>query len=403
VHILSQQHYEECSRSVQLVRICLAHGESGLEPTLIIKSTSLALKYLIRLGQIELKIARLKNGAIVYFLTIQDDPVHPLTLWSLVETPNELKALADASLGRGCWVHVFNEAIVNVSSAQVAFDCVGPEHGAVTAPALASADSEHLREEVELLLDDVYRGLRPATILRTTTNTDWRTIQSTYITNDLSTATLSIMNCSEGDQQEVLAVWLVDWLVPKGVTRSPQVKDTKGSRELCDVFLSYEHGSFLIESKTLSILDRTEIPDRERLRKTTLKSLTKACSQLRGAWRRVQTGSQIVTLNGDQVSADTKQPAHAIVLVPDLSLLAEVQEAGGTFVARFGQDCQAMLHILDPAHLIELARNARYLSEHSRESTPLMAFDALLVGRWKKALTLSTAHFNFGIRIDTEN
>jgi len=94
LHFPSDRYYQELASSGQLVRFALAEGSDGLEPTLLIKSTSLTLKYLIRGAPFRLILAGLAPGGyFLYAVRIEDDHQFPFALWSFVESSEELEAI----------------------------------------------------------------------------------------------------------------------------------------------------------------------------------------------------------------------------------------------------------------------------------------------------------------------
>jgi hypothetical protein len=227
----------------------------------------------------------------------------------------------------------------------------------------------------------------------------WSEETSFYITNRLSRSSLSILSGNEGDEQEELAVWLTDWLSPSGATRRPQVHEGKGIRELCDVLLTHPYGCCLIESRTLAVLNRAELPDRSKLTRNVAKSVEKAVDQLRGAFRNIVAGCRVTAQEGVDIPVERDHPGHAIVLVPDLSLLSGSADTGQALISKFAAESDMCLHILDPGELLRTAQAADSLSRKGQRTSPIMAFDFVLLQRWKKALELETADFRFDVRV----
>jgi hypothetical protein len=164
-----------------------------------------------------------------------------------------------------------------------------------------------------------------------------------------------------------------------------------GVRELTDVLFSYAGGTFLIESKTLSVLDRSELPNRAKLKESVLKNISKALSQLPGACRNVRRGLKITNPKREEVQVERTLPIHCVVLVPDLSLLDESDGLGGDFLEKFLNENGAYLHFLDPAALLRSVQHAHMLSKNSEMGMPpIMTFDAALMIRWKEAVKHAT-------------
>jgi hypothetical protein len=209
-----------------------------------------------------------------------------------------------------------------------------------------------------------------------------------------------LINGDEGSQQENLAVWLTDSLSIRGATLSPQIHELSGIRELTDVLFSYSGGTFLIESKTLSVLERSELPNRAKLKKNVLKNISKALSQLPGACRNIKRGLKITNQNGEEIQVERTLPIHCVVLVPDLSLLDESDGLGGEFLNKFLAENDAYLHLLDPAALLRSVQHAHILADNSESGMPLiMTFDTALMIHWNEAVKYATPDIDLLFRI----
>jgi hypothetical protein len=228
----------------------------------------------------------------------------------------------------------------------------------------------------------------------------WQPIRNYYITNQLQHSVLDLVNGDEGDQQETLALWLTDALSITGAIQKPQVHEASGARELTDVLFSYLGGCFLIESKTLCVLDRSELPDRAKLKKNVLKNIRKALSQLPGACRNIKRGLRITNPRGEEVIVERSLPIHCVVLVPDLGLLDESDGLGGDFVKDFLKENGAYLHLLDPDALLRSVQHAYMFSKKSKVGMPpIMGFDGALMLRWEEAIKHATPHIDLLMRM----
>lgn len=405
VHIPSDHDRDELLSNQQLVRFCLAEGANGLEPTLIVKSSSLALKYLVKRSSFRLLIARPSGKRrLLYALEIPDDPVTPAIIWSVVETEGELESLRRVALGEVCHIALFNEAVVNVCWANVQFAFPLDETSLLFSeiePSLEGLAQQCVADAADLL-DRRHRG----TVLRdelaeATTLGDcrWNEVTSHYVTNRLARSILSIISGNEGDQQEQLALWLVDSLLLEGAVKSPQVEENTKMRELSDVLFNYFGGCFIVESKTLSIFDREQLPDRNKLRKNIEKNANKAINQLEGGCRNIKRGNRVVDAAGKQVHVTRNKPVHCVLLIPDLSLLSDSSNINSGRLKKFAQDSGGFLHVLDPGELLGTVQNALLLSEKSERTSPIMAFDFVLIKRFEKALTIPTIDLRFRITL----
>ncbi len=218
-------------------------------------------------------------------------------------------------------------------------------------------------------------------------------MRNVLITNRASSSLIDLFEMNEGNQQEQIGIWLTDNLHPTGAYHSPQIPKGKQKRELTDILLSYENGSFLIESKALSIFARDILPERAKLASDVAKHVTKAVSQLRGGIRELKSGVPVTTSEGDPIEVERAQPMHGIVLIPDLDLIGDPEAYGIEFIRDFTKATGGFLHLLDTAELLRMVQAAEMIAARGTKITPMMAFDFYLMERFKKALEAGTLCF----------
>src|SRR5687768_7120159 len=97
-------------------------GADGPEPTLLVKASSLQLKYLLVLKSFRLMFLRVDVNWLAYGIEIVDDPTHPALIWSLLEYDDERAALRAVIERPLCVVHLFNEILLNVAWTEVEVD-----------------------------------------------------------------------------------------------------------------------------------------------------------------------------------------------------------------------------------------------------------------------------------------
>jgi len=402
MHILSGRNYSEFLAVPQLVRFDMAHGASGLEPTLLVKTSSLTLKYLLKLKSFRIVVFPVDDKYVGYAVQVNDDPRSPATLWSIAESPNEIQALLALVDRPACVVFLFNELAVNIAWGNTNVASPNSSLAQFLAGASVCSDSSTYRVQAGDALDKINKGiLKPpnAFVFNISEISEWHEIYSTYITNSITPSKLSMLSANEGDQQEELALWLVDDLLLSGAVKNPRIHEVGGIRELSDLLLSYEFGCFLLESKGLSILERGTLPERAKLTRNVIRKLKKAISQLIGACKNLKRGLKVTDQNGREIVVERTRAVHAIVVVPDLSLLADASEFGRKALERFGSETDSFLHILDPSELLRMVQSARKISSLGKTTTPIMAFDYYLTERFKKALECDSADFGMLLRI----
>jgi hypothetical protein len=376
----------------QLVRLDMAYGEEGLEPTLLVKASSLSLKYLLRRQAFKLIVTRV-GPELAYAVEIPDDPEKPATAWSLLERQNEVDALTTLITNPRCVVFLFNELAVSVAWTEVYVMI-----DATFSMALESLNFHTIPRDQDAVivsrqLDQIRAGVSlNDTRVLTFESVHWNELHAIYITNQAGASSLSLFNKDEGGQQEEIAVWLTDSLHPGGCFKSPRVHE-KVSRELSDILLSHEYGAILVESKALAILTRDNLPNRDKLARDLTKHVSKAAAQLAGGIRNLHNNRVITDKGGVPLDIERKQPAHAIILVPDLSLLEHASELGPKFVYEFMKATGGYLHILDPAELLRVVQEAEMIARDSTRVSTIMAFDWYLMERAKLAATHPSPSF----------
>lgn len=390
MHMLSAHNRSEFLAVPQLIRFDYAQGSDGFEPTLLIKGSTLLLKYIVRGAQMQLAFT-MCGGRLLYALKICDDGSNGCIVWSIVEREEELNGIRGMARGEPLVAFIFNELAVNVTwndlsvpgkldrlSMWTSIAALGPiDHSAITVTAFPLLDRLHLHGEGWLLLEVGGR-------------TDWKILQNHFITAGASSSLINLFDDDEGNQQEQLGIWLTDNLQLSGVHHSPQIPKGNGTRELTDILLSHEFGAILIESKTLSVLAREKLPDRTKLKRDISIHIDKAFAQLRGAIRALKSGVPVTSPKGNTLSIERERPTHAVVLIPDLNLVDDHSAYGIEFMHDFMGATGGFVHLLDISELLRIVQAAEMIVERSTAVTPMMAFDYYLMERAEKAREVGT-------------
>ena len=341
-------------------------------------------------------LLRVAEDWLAYGIEIPDDPNHPGFLWSVMESDDERSALLTLINNPKCVAFLFNEIVVNVAWTDLLIDISSVDAKQLIQTSVLAPSNDLVTDSKKSVLAEMDTD-RSASATRVVVElpsvSEWHPIQSTYITNQVMVSALSLFEKDEGKQQEEIGLWLADNLHPRGAFKSPQIHEPKKVRELSDLLLSYEYGTFLIESKTLNILSRDTLPPRDKLTRDLIKHLDKAVNQLIGGLKNIQRGYRVTDLSGADIEVNRTHLPHVIVLVPDLSLLAREARYDGKFFSRTMEMSRALFHILDPIELLRMVQAAGMIAETSETLTTMMAFDAYMIERAKIARERSSPHF----------
>ncbi len=392
MHILAAHYRSEFLATPQLIRFDYANGQDGFEPTLLIKGSTLLLKYIVLGVRMQLAFARL-GSRLLYALKVYDDEEKAGVLWSILERDEEKAALAALVRGETCQTFLFNELAVNVAWAALPISTELRLMEMAAGAATGRADHRALESDASLVLSRFHNESMSSAdviVVNLPGTTAWNPILNHFITSHATSSLLDFFNKDEGSHQEQIGVWLTDNLHPLGVHHSPQIPKGNGFRELTDVLLSYQFGSILIESKVLMIFTRDSLPNRTKLAHDVSAHVIKAVNQLRGGMRRLKDGAPVTSKAGVQLEIERTHPMHGIVLIPDLDLIEDREAYGLPFIEKFMKTTGGFLHLLDISELLRIVQAAEMIAARGTTTTPMMAFDYYLMERVKKTLAAGT-------------
>ena len=402
MHWLSAQNRDEFLATPQLIRLDYVSGQKGHEPTLLVKGSTLLLKYVVLGAPAQLAFA-LSGARLLCALRVCDDGDQAVVLWSVVESEQELNSVRGLAIGQPLVAFLFNELALNVAWNDFSV-LRAPERLAklIERAILGKVDYQVMERKVGPLLDQLVEGSGQWVTFQVGGRSDWKPVKNHFITAGLSNSLIDLFDNNEGNQQEQLGVWLTDNLLNSGVYHSPQIPKGAGTRELTDILLSYEFGSILIESKTLSVFLRERMPERAKLKRDISVHIKKAFDQLRGAIRSLRSGVSVTSPKGTTLTVEREKPAHAIVLVPDLDLVEDRAAYGRDFIKNFIEKTGSFPHLLDISELLRIVQAAEMIAERGEKTTPIMAFDCYLIERLKKAMDEETLCIEVLLRFDEQ-
>lgn len=403
--MLSSHNRSEFLACPQLIRFEYGRGRDGFEPTLLVKGSTVLLKYVVLGARMQLAFA-MCEGRLLYALKVCDDGNDGGVLWSIAEREEELNGIRSVVRGEPLVSFLYNELAVNVAwNDMPTWSGLDRLSTWADSAALGRVDHAAMQATVSPMIDRVHQSSVSDDewlVLEIGGRSDWKAVQSHFITAGASASLIDLFDSDEGNQQEQLGVWLTDNILPFGVHHSPQIPKGAGTRELTDILLSHEFGMVLIESKTLSVLARERLPDRAKLKLDVTGHISKAFDQLRGAIRKLKAGVTVTSPAGATIEVERQNPVHAIVLIPELDLVDDHDAYGIEFMTDFMGATGGFAHLLDIAELLRIVQAAEMIAARGQTTTPMMAFDYYLTERAKKAADAGTLCIHVLLRFADE-
>ena len=400
MHLLAEHNRSEFLAVPQLIRFEYVNGESGFEPTFLLKCSTLLLKYVLVGAPMTLAF-RLIGGRLLYALKVNDDGDSGAVLWSVVKREEELNGIRGLVSGAALVAFLFNEIGVNVAWREIPAASPNADLATwATNAEIGTFDHSSSRAQINESLNLLHRhpyGSDGWIRYEIGGSTEWKQIFNHFLPTGAPSSLINIFDRDEGSQQEQIGVWLTDNLNPNGVYHSPQVLKGGTIRELTDILLSHWAGTVLIESKTLSILARSRLPDRSKLIRDVAGHVDKAFNQLQGGIRQLRAGAALTRKNGAPIDVERAKPPHAIVLIPDLDLI-DPAAYGLQFITDFVRGAGAIPHLLDLSELLRVVQAAEIIAQRDKEATIMEAFDFYLMERAEKAMKAGTLRIEVLLR-----
>jgi hypothetical protein len=389
-----------------LVRLVRSTDDSVA--SLLIKTTTLDLKYISTLESLSLRFFRVgADGAYLAYALSLEIGGEPFVIWSVAEWLPEIDGIRSMARSKRCNVYLYNEVSINVAESN--FICSVESLDEILS-AITLYERPDPRGEIPWALVGDALGAegesefsdRCVSVELSRDPAGWSEIHPIYITDAGKQAPLSLLSPDEGAQQEQLGTWLVSHLQPARSVRSPRFRDGAHMKELTDLLFAYESGCFLVESKALAILSRDTLPTRAKLRRDVAKDVRKAVKQLGGAIRSIRRGVPIVDSDGVPMEVGLPEDApHLIVLVPDLNLLAGLTEYGGEELRDLARKYRAYFHFLDPKELLRVVQAGELTVKVNQGfDSEILAVDLYLIRRFELALTRADPNFQVLARAD---
>jgi hypothetical protein len=115
--------------------------------------------------------------------------------------------------------------------------------------------------------------------------------------------------------------------------------------------------------------------------------------------RKLRDNVPVFDAQGKAIELERKQPPHAIILVPELALVARRNDEWFCHIAEFIEKTGGFLHILDTVQLFRMMQAARMIADASDRCTSMMAFDYYLIERAKAVTERDSINIDMMLRI----
>jgi hypothetical protein len=341
---------------------------------ILIKIPSTTIKAIIKQCKIYLLFGKEVRKNLYYLnigVKINDFEEMPFSVISTCKNDFEQNAIQNIFKLESIYVEIFNELDICIAKSMIVID---PDQRNtllqfidVNRPYYKS-NNELTNSEAELSLNNFQYSLdekikfanvkKIETFLIQIYFNDLKIVKSTFLGYNQQ-ANIAFDSTDEGRLLENIALVPLQSLFGNNVYMNPLIINKHGTRELTDVFAYYEKACFIIESKSLSILNNNDneiIHHTEKIQK----HIKKAIKQLLGVKRVLEnnikvydsrTKSEIHVLGKDN-------PLHCIVLVENIYPVGNWDDIIKIAFEAIG-DGEVFLNILELSEYLKFIKYAR--------------------------------------------
>lgn len=361
MHIPSEQVYNEMRSSDCGIWYVPANG--GTELALLIKAPTPCIKALMAGCRLELIFGKFENylcvGVIIY-----DIPDAPITIPKLQHRVEEHATLMSTLNERKIPLFLFGEMDTCLAESTVVIS----EAEASTTLNLLGAESNLYvgeRPDIESHILDCFcytydkqcqypnaHEIPVATVVAQCGK--WSTINHFYYgTSD--TENIIINDKNEGEMLEKIVWSTLISVFPDDLYHSPRNKEARC--ELTDVLAAYSYGSFLIETKDVSVFKSGCNRNQNRRISGVQKQVKKAIGQLVGAAKAFSRGDEITDSDGNVLNIARSIPPHCIVLITELMCSGDWEDIVMQ-MRNAAKETKAFFHLLDLNEFINLLKGS---------------------------------------------
>lgn len=364
MHIPSERVYNRMRSEAASVWYVPANG--GEETAFLIKAPTPSLKALIKGCSIQLLFGK-KDNYLCIGVRIEDMPDTPLVLSGAQIVSEEHMAFFQSMKQREFPVFLFNEMDVCVASSNInisdedssnLFDLIGDNSSLLYTGDFNDAVS-HAIDCFDFSIDKTktYPNACKIPIVEITPKlSEWKTPEIYFINKD----SYHEINISSKDEGEIFenTIWgSLESIFPTTLYKNPQVLHGNSKREFTDVFAFHEYGSFLIETKDLSVIQAGFNKNEIRRLAGIQKQVEKAIKQLVGAANAFERGDKLFDNSGNEICVDRSIPPHCIILITELMTCGNWDKISKQLLDAM-QQTGAFFHLLDLRDFVLLLKKS---------------------------------------------
>ena len=363
MHIPNERIFREMNSEIASLWYVPATGDDDI--ALLVKSITTSIKAVVSGCPIELYFGK-KDNYLCTGIKIKDVPDSPLFICGVQRNYEEHKALYKCLKKKRFPVFFFNE--MNVCSAW-SYCSISEQTAQQTLSFLGNLKSLYVGEfdaKASETLDDFQiatdeDGFPKLKVVMPTfffcpESEEWHSIESYFLSNTDSKS-VNVFNKDEGGNFENTVWSSLSYLFPDHIYKSPIIRYGETKREFTDVFAFHEYGSFIIETKDLSIISAGTNRSMDKRTAGVKKQVSKAIKQLTGAVKHFKNGAELTDNIGNIIEVDRKIVPHCIVLITELMHYGDWSEIVKQ-LSEANASTKSFFHLLDERELIELIKGS---------------------------------------------
>ena len=363
MHISSERIYSEMRSNNAIVRYVPANENK--ETALLIKVPTPSLKTMIAGCAIKLIYGK-KDNFLCIGISIEDVPGAALLISHAQIVSEEHWALLESVKQKTFPIFLFNEMDICMASTKLfisdedslkLLEFIGDTESLYT-----GSTNDSVSFAVDCFIHSIdktkkFSNAHEIAIIEIIPEiSEWKTINIYYLSSE-SANKINITEEKEGANFESTIWSCLTSVFPERLYKNPHVQNGNKRREFTDVFAHYKYGSFLIETKDLSVFQSGYNRESERRVKGIKDQVNKGIKQLVGAVKSLKSGDVLFDINGSQIIIDRSIPPHCIILITELMPFGDWNDITNQLIDA-AKKTGAFFHLLDFSEFITLLKQS---------------------------------------------